>query len=250
MRFGIELEFTGMKRAKCVQLLEKFFNTNAVACTAKTEDKYTYHKVEDMHGDFWIVKRDRSIVPRVDGNETLHYNTADETLWEYMVELVSPVLTEETLPLLYEIVEIIKKAGGVVNSSCGMHVHIDSLPLDDTVNLFSRFIENQDKILEEFAVESGRKYKYCKPYKLPTNIIPTFNNFDEFFSWLWQNFRDLEVDRDTAIELSKSLRYFALNFYSLLKTHTLEYRFFNGTLDINEIARNINWVTNFTYNNL
>lgn len=45
---------------------------------------------------------------------------------DYSCELVSPILTyDEDINTLHELVRILRKAGGLTNSSCGIHVHLN-----------------------------------------------------------------------------------------------------------------------------
>lgn len=45
---------------------------------------------------------------------------------DYSCELVSPILTyDEDINTLQELVRILRKAGGLTNSSCGIHVHLN-----------------------------------------------------------------------------------------------------------------------------
>lgn len=45
---------------------------------------------------------------------------------DYSCELVSPILTyDEDINSLQELVRILRKAKGLTNSSCGIHVHLN-----------------------------------------------------------------------------------------------------------------------------
>lgn len=263
---GIEIEFTGVKRSDVVSALENLFQSKAEALKSKTtDDGYTYHKVKDMNGDTWRVKRDRTIKPqsyiyKVDNYYKIedycgdnkftvvdlddYPNIEDKT--EYMCELVSPVLTPDTLPTLFSVVDVIKSLGGIVNKSCGLHVHIDALSIKDIVTLMKKFILEQKDIFEAFSVEEERLKKFCKAYN-PNISVPYCTDLDDFLYWLWENYRDMDKDANSPILKSKSLRYYALNFYALIQHGTIEYRLFNASLDKLEIAKIIDWVVHFTY---
>lgn len=258
--FGVEIEFTGVKRCEVVKALENFFESEAKEYkSVTTDDNYCYHKIMDSFGNHWTVKRDRSIKPQVYasvfGDSIDEFEIVDLPIDsdnfsgfnEYMVELVSPVLTSETLPLLFSIVDIIKALGGIVNSTCGIHVHVDNLPLDSLVNLYKRFVIEQDEIFNAFNVEDWRAKKYCKKYDSSLDIPSDIISEDDFLVWIWENYRDKETEYDVEVRSARSMRYYALNFYSLIQHHTVEYRLFNATLDKVEIARILKWVINFTY---
>ena len=62
----------------------------------------------------------------------------------YAVELVTPVLEYDDMPLLQEVVRAVRKAGGVTGADyrCGIHIHIDGAPytaqsLRNLVNVFA-----------------------------------------------------------------------------------------------------------------
>lgn len=263
---GIEIEFTGVKRSEVVSALENLFQSKARALKSKTtEDGYTYHKIADNNGCDWCVKRDRSIKPqsyiyKVDkyyccedyagDNKFSIVDLADygnvEDKTEYMCEIVSPILTSDTLPILFSVVDVIKSLGGIVNSSCGLHIHIDALEVKDLTVLIKKFLLEQSDIFETFNVETRRIEKYCKAYN-PLIEVPYCTDLDDFLYWLWDNYRDLSVDGDKTVASSKSLRYYALNFYALIQHKTVEFRMFNATLDKYEIAKIIDWVLHFVY---
>ena len=248
--FGIEIELTGIRRIDLVNLLEDIFGSKAVEKVAEnTDDKYKYHRVSDSDGDIWVVKRDRSIKPQqsVAINDSM-YDVIDlgSTNTEYMVELVSPVLSVSKLPLLFDIMDSIRSIGGVVNKTCGLHVHIDKLALSETINLMNRFISEQQSIIKQFDVPGNRLAQYCKVYRYD-GVVPEFQNLDDFLNFLWLNFKDSKVDALNFPRFSKSLRYYALNFYSLVSHGTIEYRLFNSTLDVEVLKMYIRWVIGFTY---
>lgn len=246
---GVEIELTGIKRSDLVKALENLFHTTAKAIKSKTtDDGYTYHKIPDEKGNYWTVVRDRSVKPqkyieKTKGSKAFRVTDIDDK--EYMVELVSPVLTNETLPTLFTVVSVIKSLGGLVNETCGIHVHIDKMELDDCISLFKRWVSEQDAIFNSFEVKDNRRNKYCKLYAdVP---LEEFEDLEGFLQFLWVNYRDKSVDLRHVIRNSRSLRYYGLNFHSLLTHGTIEYRIFNSTLDNVQIAKILKWVLDFSY---
>ena len=247
---GVEIELTGIKRIELVRALENLFHTTAKEVKSKTtDDGYIYHKIMDTKGNYWSVVRCRSITPqKYVHTEKDYFKIADlphETK-DYMVELVSPVLTVDTLPTLFTVVSVIKSLGGLVNESCGIHVHIDKMEYGDCVDLYKRWVFEQSNIFDSFGVKENRRARYCKLYD--SNLqTPDFENIDQFLSWLWLEYRDLNVDFSKSLVDSRSLCYYGLNFHSLLTHGTIEYRIFNSTLDNVEIAKILKWVLDFSY---
>ena len=248
-KLGVEVEFTGVKRKDVVKALEYLFHTEAVEEKSKTaEDGYMYHRIKDTNGDTWLVVRDRSIKAQVYERQFLADNLCDRfsikdvTSQEYMVEIVSPALTSKSLPLLFTVVDIVKSLGGIVNSSCGIHVHIDKPgSVEDIYTLFKRFYVEQDNIFKFFDVQDFRLNKYCKPYVLEQGLDENlkFDTEKDFLNFLYENFAEGDNKR--------SIRYHALNFYSLLQHNTIEFRIFNSTLNRVEIAKILDWILHFVY---
>ena len=248
-KLGVEIEFTGVMRKDVVKALEYLFHTEAVEEKSKTaEDGYMYHRIEDTNGDTWLVVRDRSIKAQVYERQLLsddlcdRFSVRDITSQEYMVEVVSPTLTSKSLPLLFTVVDIVKSLGGIVNSSCGIHVHIDKPDsIEDIYTLFKRFCVEQSNIFKFFDVQDFRLNKYCKPYVLEQGLDENlkFDTEKDFLNFLFENFAEGCDER--------SIRYYALNFYSLLQHNTIEFRIFNSTLNRVEIAKILDWILHFVY---
>lgn len=229
MNLGVEIEFTGITRDTAVKLLENLLQSKAEPCKSTTPDAYTYYRIKDQNDGYWRVVRDRSI--RVEKSSNSLGEISEDNM-DYMCEVVSPVLNGKTLQTLFLVVELFKASGGVVNDTCGIHVHVDALPMEETIPLLKRFIAEQDNIFSAFSVTDYRAKKYCKPYD--SNLeVPYFDNQGLFLEWLGEHYPDK--------------RYYAVNFYSLVTHRTIEFRLFNSTLDIKELAKIIKWVVNFVY---
>lgn len=251
-KLGIEIELTGVTRSEVVVALENLFQSKAASVKSESaEDGYCYHKIADMYGNNWRVMRDRSISPQIydykrtevssDDRFKIVDLTADDTT--YMVEVVSPVLTSETLPILFSVVDVVKSLGGIVNSSCGIHVHIDKPDnVDNLVGLFKKFCLEQDAIFSAFDVNKNREEKYCKKYDMSL-LSSEFATEEDFLEVLYETYAQYEGDK----RIDRTLRYHALNFHSIRTHGTVEFRLFNSSLDRAKIAKIINWVLNFVY---
>lgn len=255
-KLGIEIEFTGVTRREVVTALENLFHSVAEEVVSKSaQDGYIYHRIKDTDGGTWLVVRDRSIQPEVyaykigEESEDKRFTKMlldKEKDSNYLVELVTPALTSKSLPILFTVVDIIKSLGGIVNSSCGLHVHIDKPnDLSDIVKLFFRFCSEQYDIYKYFKVESARLDRYCMPYKDYDCLDNTYTTIDEFLNALFKLNKTINaIDNEPALRI---IRYHALNFYSLLQHNTIEFRLFNSTLDRTEIAKILDWVLHFVY---
>ena len=112
--FGCEIELTGINRATAAQTLADLFGTRA----EHSGGGYDAYRVKDLDGKEWKIVRDGSIHPE-------GYRRSS-TSGEYKVELNSPKLEYAEMEKLQEVIRSLRRAGGRVNSSCGMHVHVDA----------------------------------------------------------------------------------------------------------------------------
>ena len=108
--FGIEIEFTGITREKAARTVAEHLEGSV----RKTSGNY---KVVAPDGRIWAIVYDGSLrcQRKINGRKT----SAGR---EYSVEIVSPILSyEKDIDSLQELVRKIRKAGGFVNSSAGIH---------------------------------------------------------------------------------------------------------------------------------
>ena len=112
--FGCEIELTGINRATAAQTLADLFGTRA----EHSGGGYDAYRVKDLDGKEWKIVRDGSIHPECRRRSVLIGET-------YKVELNSPKLEYGEMEKLQEVVRSLRRAGGIVNDSCGMHVHVD-----------------------------------------------------------------------------------------------------------------------------
>lgn len=113
--FGCEIELTGINRATAAQTLADLFGTRA----EHSGGGYDAYRVKDLDGKEWKIVRDGSIHPECRRRSVLIGET-------YKVELNSPKLEYGEMEKLQEVVRSLRRAGGIVNDSCGMHVHVDA----------------------------------------------------------------------------------------------------------------------------
>ena len=113
--FGCEIELTGINRATATQTLADLFGTRA----EHSGGGYDAYRVKDLDGKEWKIVRDSSIHPESRRRSVLIGET-------YKVELNSPKLEYGEMEKLQEVVRSLRRAGGIVNDSCGMHVHVDA----------------------------------------------------------------------------------------------------------------------------
>ena len=159
--FGVEVEVTGITREAAARALADYFGT----APRKGRDYYGSWYVMDTEGKEWRFMYDSSIHTerRADGS---HQHTADDL---YSVEMVSPKLTYGELPKFQECVRRVRKAGAKVNSSCGLHVHVDAANHNQQSlkNLLSIMYSKEDILFKALQVNPDRVSRYCQKVREP-----------------------------------------------------------------------------------
>lgn len=202
--FGIEIEFNGTSRSSVVSEIR------ALDPMFPVEVQGYNHEVQSC----WKMITDSSV------NATGTYDDDDDD--GEGLELVSPILSGQPgLDQLETAVRGIRRAGGDVDSSCGLHVHHDARDLTpyQVAGLLRFYIENQ-LVIDRFLAPSRRS---------------TRNN-----QWCqaWQ-----ESEKNSVIAAAKgetSLgrydRYRTINVTAYPKYGSLEFRQHQGTLNLEKMV--------------
>lgn len=215
-KFGLELEFTGISRVEAAKILSKFFK----AAVIKHTSAYDAYYIEDEKERKWTVLRDSSINPQKG-----KFKTDDAT---FKCELVSPICSYgEVKTVIQPLIRELRKGGARINSSCGIHIHVDSVgqsakSIRHLCNLVSK---NEDMIFKALDVHESR-IRYCK--KMDYEYISRINNTKitnmKCLSEAWYNGADRSADHYDGS------RYAAINLHSMFAGKGLEFRCFNSTL--------------------
>lgn len=162
--FGIEIEMTGLTRCQAAKAAAKTLG-GQVSHNGGFYDKYS---VSDSKGRSWSFVSDSSIICKNRNGEAASR--------AYSVELNSPVLEYEDIPLLQEVIRALRRAGGITGPAykCGTHIHIsadDYTPrqLRNLVNIFS---SKEDYLWDALQVSSAREW-YCK--KIDRSFVEKLN---------------------------------------------------------------------------
>lgn len=258
-RFGLELEFTGLHRQDVAKLMMNYFGASHYESVLSTvhDDPYFYYVVRDAQKRRWKAVRDRSITSAVyadkapsDRLDVVSLTDQGVILFDdndYKVELVTPALTLDDLPVLLGLVTEIRQSGGIVNHTTGIHIHVDANDdLGYMMGLLSRFAANQDAILSYFKTEVYRREKYCKPF--PPEAVQDFTTLHGNIYTvpdLLAVYRAV-LRHGVTEDNPHPERYYALNYHSVEKHNTVEFRFFNSTLESSEVQHIVEWVYAFT----
>lgn len=226
MRFGIEIEFTGVSRKEAAKAIADVLNTEYIyeQYQGKAGRSRRYRIVDDL-GQSWCLVRDFSIHRNIRGIPT------DEA--EYGCELVSPVIHSTTM--LGKILQSLNKIGATINESCGCHVHIDAPEPKTLYSIMEKFFTIQDRVVKEFDIPEYRVQNYCKLYT--DGFISGFKSLENRGMSDIQDYvyNTLAPEEDRGWR-KNSARYYAINIDSIYKRNTLEFRLFNSTLDAGVIG--------------
>ena len=152
--FGTEIEMTGISRYKAAAAVGRMFGTEPYSIRS-----YSSWCVKDPDGKVWKFSYDSSI--RCQYKSHGRCLNADS---DYATEMVSPKLEYSEMGKLQEVVRCVKNAGAFVNSSCGMHVHVDA------ANHTPRSLKNaltimyckEDILFKALNVQTRREDEYCQ----------------------------------------------------------------------------------------
>lgn len=214
--FGMELEFTGLTRQKAAETIAQVIG----GTVAYAGGVYKAWTVTDAQGRKWTVESDSSVT--TDGGE--------------QCEFVTPKCTYDDIPTVQECVRSLRKAKAKVNSSCGLHIHIDGAnhTPKSLKNLVFTFRAKEDLIFKAVGTQRSRLGHWCKPIddELVDNIKKLKTTDDSSLRSTWYDtYRDWH---DESAHYHAS-RYHALNLHSLWYRGTVEFRLFEATLHAGEI---------------
>ncbi len=210
---------TGITRAAAARVIAGHFETTATH-VGGSYDTYT---VRDEQNRQWKLVRDGSIRCECHGENATR---------SYAVEFVSPICRYEDIPTIQELIRELRHAGAQVNSSCGIHIHVDASP--HTVNTLRNIVNimaaKEELFYKALQVDVSRE-RYCK--KANTRFLDDVNRQRprsmEELERLWYNGpsgRSFHYD---------ATRYHALNLHSVFSKGTIEFRLFNSTLHAGKI---------------
>ena len=159
--FGVEVELTGITREQAAQALADYFGT----APCRDDDCYDSWYVRDEAGKEWRLMSDSSI--RGEQKVGDRYTSTSDP--RYRVEMVTPKLTYAELPKFQECIRRVRTAGGKVNSSCGIHVHVDAANHNrqSLKNLLGIMYSKEDILFKALQVNSHRIANYCQKVREP-----------------------------------------------------------------------------------
>jgi len=227
-KIGIEIEMTGISRYKAANVISKLLRGREGVWT-NSGGVYDTYKIVDKFHRTWKIERDASI-------------SAEAGLDERKVELVSPVLYYDKIETLKKIVIALKAAGAIVNSSCGIHIHVDASNHDirSLKNLIKVF-GNREGLIKRILKINRSRESYCQAIKLTKIKELCKSQSLEDLAQVWYAKSGYSLEREKSNHYS-STRYHMLNLHNVWLRGTIEFRMFNSTLDIDEVVSYIQLV--------
>ena len=223
---------SGLTRQQAAEAVAALFGTTARhSNSSRTYDPW---EVTDNDGKVWRFVKDASIHP--EHRERGRLVSASDL---YKVEMNSPKLEYSEMGKLQEVVRALRHAGAIVNSSCGMHVHVDASKhtAQSLKNALSIMYSKEDILFKALKVNENRVYRWCKKVdedklkkirKLPSGA--GMRQMQE----LWYS----DTSESPSFHYNET-RYYALNLHSVFYRGTLEWRCFESTLHAGEVRANI-----------
>ena len=219
--FGVEIEMTGITRNRAAKTIAAYFGTEA----SHYGGGYDAYHATDRQGRAWKAMSDSSIrAEKKDGSYASDL---------YKTEVVTPILRYEDIEDLQEILRRLRKAGAVVNSSTGIHIHIgaENFTPATLCNLLKNIRSKEDILYKAIKVKENRA-RYCQKtnQKLIEMIEVHRPKTREKLADLW--YAEAPYGRDHHYNNS---RYHGLNLHAYFTKGTVEFRLFNSTLHAGEL---------------
>lgn len=226
-KFGVEIEMTGVTREIAAKTVANVLQSKA---SEPQNHPYYTRTITDTLGRKWKVMRDSSI------DEQAKNGRATD---EHRVEFVTPPLNYNDIELLQKIVRELKKAGAMINDSCGIHIHIDGA--NHTPQSLRRLVNfmtaRQDLIYEALEINHHREYDYCK--KLSPDLLKKMklqrNLSVEEIENIWYSPANDGYSYGISHDHYNYTRYHGVNLHSFFSKGTVEFRLFNSTLHAGKI---------------
>lgn len=195
--FGVEAEFFGITPAVAVQALTD-------AGIAVHYATYTHDTTAD-----WKIVYDASVTGRGTGIGR-------------GLELVSPIMQGVAgLQEVAKAVDALSRAGGKLDKSCGLHVHVgmDGLTGADMMKIIDFYAANQDNI-DDIISASRHNNTYCRKFGIRNYELTQI-----------EAFRGLTDVRAMKAAATNFTRFFVVNTSAYARHGTLEFRQHQGTLN-------------------
>jgi hypothetical protein len=216
IHYGIEIETVKRTREQIAWAIH-----SVVGGTVRhvgIPSNYDPWEVEDLRGRVWKVVGDASLT-----SVPAHLRA----------EVVSPVLGYDDIPQLQEVVRAIRRAGGKINSQCGIHIHIDAAPFDGRHlgNLAKIVYKQEPLILHALGISRDRLNRYTRPVsdELIQRIEQHRPRTRDQLNRIWYGYHNRQPQH------YDNSRYHGVNLHNVWYRGTVEFRWFEATLHAGRI---------------
>ena len=223
--FGVEIEMNNISRAGAQRVVAKVLGSNETGCRSS----YDNHYVIDQKGREWKCESDSSIASRGRGT----------------CEVVTPVLQYEDLELLQEVIRALRADGAKVDSSCGIHIHVDGAnhTPKSIRTMLKLFVGRQDLFFE--ALDNlARADRWCR--KMPKSLLKAMNECNDLtrdaLESIWYSPANDGYCGGIDHSHYNYTRYHGMNVHAFFTKGTIEFRLFNSTLHAGKIKAYIQFV--------
>ena len=204
--FGIEDEFTGLKRLESAKILADYFNCNYIHTSKHGLDCYRL-------SNGWEIVSDSSVSHRPEDNE-----------------LVTPILKTSDIDILKGALKALSDRGAFTDLSCGLHVHVSN-PHMVELAVVKKLLQH-DFTRYDMIYLSCRGYKgWCKPQN--EAFVRKISKMDSR-SKVREEWYEEYAHGYTGGNYNES-RYHGCNLHSLYQGKGVEYRYFSGSFDWEKI---------------
>jgi hypothetical protein len=186
---------------------------------------------DDPEAAFWLIEAPDGRTWKVEDDDSLQAPPGERA------ELVSPVLIEADIDLLLRVIDAIRRAGATVNPYCGVHVHIGAASC--TVEHMNKAIDALI-VLEPIVIE---RMLGINEHRRQFAGLMSREFIDQFrarrpatFSELWLLWGGPNYDERRRRDRYDDARYKGFNLHSHAYRGTIEFRYFNGTVDSQRIV--------------
>lgn len=220
--FGIEIEMVGRTRHTIAKAVQSVVGGKEPEHVVDQEDESITHEE--------VLAPGGSIPWKVEDDDSLQ---APENL---RAELVSPILTEDDMKTLKSVVAAVAKTGAQTNRYCGVHVHIgaEDSSVEDICRLIDVMIEEEPKLVKDFRCSPRRLRSFSK--LMSPGFVRRFRKrrprTGAELERLWYG---RPADPKSRSDHYHRSRYRGLNLQSYFYRFTVEFRYFDSSLDPDQI---------------
>ena len=227
--FGVEIEMTGITRNKAAKVVGEMFGSSP----QYTRDHNSWY-IKDREGKKWKFSYDGSIQCY-----KVEHGRKVRAVSDYSTEMVSPKLSYDEMGKLQEVVRCLRHAGGKVNSSCGIPVHVDASNHTprSLKNALTIMYSKEDILFKALRVQTRREENYCQ--KVRPMVLEKIRRMPNSTMTLDQFREAWYGDRSQEHSHYHRSRYYALNLHAVFDKGTLDWRCFESTLHAGKVRANV-----------